>query len=490
MLSLNGLQAADSCADKVVVPLSGVLLFNTIGGNVPSCVWALRNLTVLHLTGNGLQGSLVQSLPTYSKLADLSLSQNKMDGTIPADILSIGKVDLSNNRFSGEYQDGGHYVSDSTINVTINRLSGNLPVSELQYVTTGSLDILRGNMFSCDTVPKNDKSTNNYICGSQNLNEALYMFITVFGLAMMLVVVGLSARFAVSTKKHQFMAHLQARGALLWTYLTFVQNLDTTHFHMNSPAVGKIMKLSRSFKKVMLYAIRLLCVILVGCVILYLVKELDTSHSYATHDHRYSWFWTMAYMSGVVPAGLWVMVWALAISAMCYRILIFFKSEQSPTSTPVPNQDIEEFRFRDHAVPIVTAFIFNACVNITVNTLYIYSTQQGLGALLHFYVQLSVSSFRLLYTAVALPLLSRPIHNLIENVRFRFLLLMINDLLLPCLVTALTSDACFQVCMLRGLCHVALERVLLCSSILEWNSNVLTNCCTHLFLKCCRCSIK
>ena len=59
VLSLNGLRAAEGCADRVVVPLLGVGLFNTIGGTVPSCVWALRNLSVLHLTGNGLSGQLV-----------------------------------------------------------------------------------------------------------------------------------------------------------------------------------------------------------------------------------------------------------------------------------------------------------------------------------------------------------------------------------------------------------------------------------------------
>jgi hypothetical protein len=37
------------------------------------------------------------------------------------------------------------------------------------------------------------------------------------------------------------------------------------------------------------------------------------------------------------------------------------------------------------------------------------------------------------------------------NMRFRFFLLTINNLLIPCVVTALTSDACIQV---RVLCYV------------------------------------
>ena len=94
VLSLNGLRAAEGCADSVVLPLSGVGLFNTIGGTVPACVWALRNLSVLHLTGNGLSGELIRSLPANSQIVDLSLSHNQLSGTIPLDILNIASLVL------------------------------------------------------------------------------------------------------------------------------------------------------------------------------------------------------------------------------------------------------------------------------------------------------------------------------------------------------------------------------------------------------------
>jgi hypothetical protein len=89
--------------------------------------------------------------------------------------------------------------------------------------------------------------------------------------------------------------------------------------------------------------------------------------------------------------------------------------------------------------------VLNFCVVITVNALYIYSTQQALDAFVHLLLQFSLSVFRLLYSATAGPVLARSVHNAAANVRFRFMLSMINNLLLPCLVVALTSDACFQV---------------------------------------------
>ena len=134
-MSLNGLGAADSCLDRyVVVPLSGVSLFNTIGGTVPSCVWTLQNLSLLHLTGNGLSGELVQSLPASSQLVDLSISHNQLSGTIAMDILNIASLDISYNEFTGEYQNRTHYKPDSYISLKVNRLSGQLPKLDLEHV--------------------------------------------------------------------------------------------------------------------------------------------------------------------------------------------------------------------------------------------------------------------------------------------------------------------------------------------------------------------
>ena len=53
VLSLDGLGAAKHCKNAVKVPLTGVTIFNTLGGTIPECVWNLPQLQVLHLTGNG-----------------------------------------------------------------------------------------------------------------------------------------------------------------------------------------------------------------------------------------------------------------------------------------------------------------------------------------------------------------------------------------------------------------------------------------------------
>jgi hypothetical protein len=234
-------------------------------------VWALRNLTVLHLAGNGLSGELVQSLPASSQITDLSLSHNQLSGTIPRDILNIASLDLSYNQFGGEYQDRTLYSPDSSISLEINRLSGQLPVSGLELVSSGSLSILRGNMFSCNSVPENDEYSRDYVCGSRNLNDSLLVFVSVFNIAVLVVLLAALARF-VSGKQHRLAVALQSKGVLLWTYMTYIKNLDTTGPNY-SPAVRKIVMLSATFVEIMRYAMQLLVVILVGSMTLYLSRR-------------------------------------------------------------------------------------------------------------------------------------------------------------------------------------------------------------------------
>ena len=74
VLALNGLRASEGCSNSIKVPIFGVRLFNTIGGSIPHCVFTLRNLTTLHLTDNGLTGSLVTFKSTASSLLDISFS--------------------------------------------------------------------------------------------------------------------------------------------------------------------------------------------------------------------------------------------------------------------------------------------------------------------------------------------------------------------------------------------------------------------------------
>jgi hypothetical protein len=75
VLSMDGLGAAKDCKNSVQIPLSGVTLFNTLDGTIPTCVWLLPMLQVLHLTGNGLTGSIGEAAVIGSLLKTISLGR-------------------------------------------------------------------------------------------------------------------------------------------------------------------------------------------------------------------------------------------------------------------------------------------------------------------------------------------------------------------------------------------------------------------------------
>eukprot|EP01034_Spumella_vulgaris_P034301 gene34301-42300_t len=54
-----------------------------IGGSVLACLFEMPVLETLHLSGNGLTGSLPSNDTNCLQLVDLSLSHNELRGDIP-----------------------------------------------------------------------------------------------------------------------------------------------------------------------------------------------------------------------------------------------------------------------------------------------------------------------------------------------------------------------------------------------------------------------
>lgn len=458
VLSLNGLHAAEGCKNSIVMPLMGVRLFGTIGGGVPPCVWRLHNLSVLHLTGNGLTGNIDELPLTGIRVRDLSLSHNMMSGSILPSILDIAKLDLSFNRFNGEYDNRANKTHDLSINLEINRLSGMLPVSQLDTMSThyGSVRVLNGNIFSCNTIPENDHNSNRYVCGSRNLNLSLFVFVGMFSAAAFVVVVGYWMGVA-SDRPLIIPEGIYLKGRLNWSLFYYLKDLKVSgRIESLQFPLQRICALSYSFVFVLRVAVVLGGIILMGNIVFYSVKAADSrsAGAYTTHSNTFAWFWTMAYMHGEVPAGLLVALWVAAVSMCFYGVVLYPRKGMSDATSAKTSQqlallcrtsEIVVTRW-NYGASNVFAFIANACVTVAVNTLYVYSTQQSLGATTELCIQVSLSIFRLIYVTTIFPLLSRGLHSIVQSVRFRLILLTLNNMIIPCIVTALTSDACFQVC--------------------------------------------
>ena len=322
-------------------------------------------------------------------------------------------------------------------------------------------------MFSCDSIPENDDFANDYICGSTDLSESLVVFGSALffaccaGLIIYLATVVYSK---YATSESMFSSpRLQEHISRLRVYMTCIDRAEQAADNMH---LQPIISLCRQTKQFLWHFVQLCLIMLVSSVPIYILRSTDDNSVYSTHTNTYAWGWTLAYMRGVVPAALILMSWTIAIGAGFYRIIlsplmvttpavIDGKSMSQSSSESISGKPSSNGN--DDTLPstrlsgvkkyssIAAALLVNATVAVTVNALYVSSTHQPLPSVLHFGIQLSLAVFRLAYSYCVLPLLSASIRDPIWNIRFRLRLLVLNNLVIPCIVTAFASPSCFQV---------------------------------------------
>ncbi len=187
-LSLDGVTTSTSCKDMIFgdIPyFNGFIASHYLQGTIPSCLYEIPSLQLLHISGNSLTGTIPTGLNLSSFLTDLSLSHNTLIGSIPNEIQQREwiNLDLSYNKLSGVLISNFSAIPlNGQLNLQVNRLSGNIPSNLLLPLNISqSIDILNGNIFACDTfknnLPSNDPNYEKYSCGSDNVNNVLYAWI-------------------------------------------------------------------------------------------------------------------------------------------------------------------------------------------------------------------------------------------------------------------------------------------------------------------------
>jgi hypothetical protein len=195
-LAMDGLFTAKSCRDKIFPDFQSIsisdsyILKHSLEGTIPNCIYGMKYLTTLHLSGNGIHGSFSSNIKIGSNLKDLTLSHNSLSGTIPTAIQNRKweRLDLSFNKFTGVFSDQvlNGQIDNITFLMDKNRISGKIP-STLLEVT--DISILEGNIFQCDFsqkyLPSNDPIASSYNCGSDSFNYSSLVwgfFFFIFGL--------------------------------------------------------------------------------------------------------------------------------------------------------------------------------------------------------------------------------------------------------------------------------------------------------------------
>ena len=455
VLSMDGLGAAQGCKHSVTVPISGVALFNYMDGTIPKCIWDFSNVRVLHFSGNGLGGTL-ESLPNVTKLEHLGLAHNQISGTIPYTIRSVHHLDISYNQMTGDVRRLNLMYNDSGIDLHVNRLSGHVS-GQMNFVQ--DLRILEGNIFACDgEIPDNDEYYDKFICGSKTLDGALYgmcflcSVCTFIYLCRNIFKQEIFGRLGPRFAKFHYRA---ARQKYFAGHLKRIESFFATQYSQ----LSTIILFGRKLHALWVFIFRIAILILLLGIPIYLLKrseEISGEYYYLTHTITYRWFWTFAYISGQLPAILILLAWMIVITLFfAYFVFIFplkmtYNNEKSITSTirerlsvatqakeppPVSTKD---------KLKLFVAVVLNITIIVMINAVYIYSSDQDLDANTHLVIQFTFAVFNVMYGLVVLPIFASPLDDEMTNINFRLWLLKFNNLLVPCVVTFLSSSSCLQ----------------------------------------------
>jgi Leucine-rich repeat (LRR) protein len=122
---------------------------NRLSGTIPSTIGQLTSLKSLSLGDNELRGTIPSTIGQLSSLTSLYLGDNELIGTIPSTIgqlsLNLYALSLSNNQLSGTIpQTIGQLSSLSFLGLNDNRLTGIVPFSLCQRTVA-----FQGNLLTC-----------------------------------------------------------------------------------------------------------------------------------------------------------------------------------------------------------------------------------------------------------------------------------------------------------------------------------------------------
>jgi Leucine-rich repeat (LRR) protein len=471
VISMDGLGSSNGCKNVLTLPFTSVSLVRSLTGSIPDCVWSMSKLKLLNLAGNGLRGKIGTTSSMLSLLS-LTLSHNYLSGEIPLWLQkrNMSHLDLSHNKLTGDANGfrnqnevtwnsdllnpllSSHNLS-SNLSLAVNRLSGDLPNSFGKYT---DLDILSGNLFSCALVPKNDQYSDSVGCGSEEYDQTLILMGVVVGSIIFLGMMNYLFFFLFyfrsgdrthdpGQKRHQSLFHYPYSCRLV-TQNPFIFTAS------NDPISSSPLQSTITFCSLLSRLIRSTCVLAILCLLfslpVYVLKQLDVEPShqgdsqYVTHSHMYNWLWTMAFVSGTTPA--------ILLLLMCLVCLLYLTFVMNHLGGGIDHKDVSSSLLPPSTPPLKKLtvwmiFLLNVAVVGTVNGLYLWSTLLDLKGDVRIWIQVSFAFFSLLWSLVLRHRLPSNIKESKSEVWLFTSLNLMNNVIIPCLVTALSSPSCYQV---------------------------------------------
>jgi hypothetical protein len=388
---------------------------------------------------------------------------------------------LSHNKLTGDANGFKHqeYFNSSSLNfewrnqsstknltLSVNRLSGDLSSSFGKYA---DLDILSGNLFGCDNLPKNDVNSESLSCGSEQYDQSMISMAGVMGMILFVVAAYyllclLFSSFKTKDDQQEMLVNRRGETGLLLHCLRYSQS---DHIHKSAYNLPHSNSFVVSFGSLLITLMRSVCVLTAFIFLLtlpvYVLKQFDVESTndegetqYVTHTNMYNWLWTMAFVSGTTPAI--ILLVAGFVSLSYFNVMVNRLGGNDKASIKSVTVDKGNF-MRVTSVWIV--FFLNIVVVGTVNGLYVWSTLLDLASDVRLLIQLAFAFFSSLWTVVLRLGLPSEIIELQYGVWLFICLNAMNSVMIPCVVTALSTPSCYQVNVLV-FCSLTLLTSLVC----------------------------
>ena len=393
-----------------------------------------------------------------------------ISGTIPVSVQSSHRfvnLDLSYNNIQGSYEHG--HVNDSNVSLSleVNRLSGKVTTSKL--AAPDSIHVLRGNIFSCETLPANDAHVDFYNCGSEDLDTSLFAWLGTSVVILLPCILawrisykgnhsdeaGQERQFKFDFREKFFLDRIRV---LIMNIDLYAKYLQETSWLM--PIRPYIICFDQELRVVSMYLVRLAGVCIVATLPLIVAKCIasgDNSSHFMTHSHVYTWLFSLAYLRGQTAGIATFSAWVLTIS--CFSIAMFklrqyaVAEEATQLSSCGDGVRLRRASTRSNSVKsgkywrMIGLLFCNVVLVVSVNFFYVRLLSGSLLLVTPEMVQLlqfSLALFKMAYSIFCVPIMCKSITDKKMNVWVRIRINVCNSILIPILVAMRTSPNCME----------------------------------------------
>jgi Leucine-rich repeat (LRR) protein len=414
-LALDGLHTSARCVTQIL-PFSksqSYLIPESLKGTIPSCLYQMQYLEVLHVSGNGITGSLPKHVELSTSLSDLSLSHNILKGSIPKSFQENiwYNFDLSFNKFSGiisENISNFLQMSNSSLTLEINRLSGGIP-SQLMEAPT--ISILKGNIFECSnhlnpdaSLPGNDPDAHSYTCGSDDVNISLSVW---FGVILITFLIPLlSYSFIIQIRHSYFLQIIQEYRD---RFLEWWSVYKAPHSRPSLSPVAAGIDHVYDFGLVMT-GIRHFCSsCLFFIVAILLPVHVMLGFFYTTYTYQYAWILSIAFLSGKTPAIVLLLFLVLFLLFIQGRLTFLFQKQTKDSQKRVRQhhkighsrksfiQQLQKNISKELVAVMVALTVFNCIIVLIVQFSYVFALTYGLNHFTLVVVAMFVAAFNVFW---------------------------------------------------------------------------------------------